>query len=156
MVERPRLSNISYKGIRKSEADELGGKTGLVKGQVVTENRKRNAVEAIEKFYAEKGFRNATTRIEEQVDKALANSVALTLHVDKGRKVRVNEINFYGNESISDTRLKKQLKGTKEMTKLTLYPSEETGPYGVNTKMSFGDFLSKKGYLVFKRIQRIP
>src|ERR1700730_3056046 len=147
VAERPRLSNVFYKGVKKSEADELNNKTGLVKGGVITENRKRNAVEAIQKYFTEKGFRGIEVTIDEQFDKALANSQVLTFHISKGKKVRINEVNFFGNKAVSDTRLKKKMKGTKEMTKLTLFPSHEAGPYGVNQPMSFGEFLSKKGYL---------
>ena len=43
VTERPRLSNLSLKGIGKGEADDLGPKTGLIKGRVVTENMKRTA-----------------------------------------------------------------------------------------------------------------
>jgi outer membrane protein insertion porin family len=149
VTERPRLSNVIYKGVKKSEAEDIAGKTALVKGQVITENRKRNAVEAIQKYYQEKGFRAVEVVIEEQFDKNLANSQTLTFHIEKGKKVRINEVNFYGNENISDTRLKKQLKGTKEMTKITLFPSQSEGPYGVNKPMTFGEFLNKRGYLSF-------
>jgi len=95
--ERPRLSNVSYKGIKKSEGEDLNGKTGLVKGQVITENRKRNAIEAIQKYFQEKGFRTVDVVIEEIFDKNLANSQSLIFHIEKGKKVRINEINFYGN-----------------------------------------------------------
>jgi outer membrane protein insertion porin family len=147
VTERPRLSNVFYKGVKKSESEDLAGKTGLVKGQVITENRKRNADEAIQKYFQEKGFRAVDVVIQEEFDKNLANSQTLTFHITKGKKVRVNEINFYGNEYVSDTRLKKQLKGTKEMTKITLFPSHVPGPYGVNQPMSFNEFLNKRGYL---------
>jgi len=147
--ERPRLSNVSYKGIKKSEGEDLNGKTGLVKGQVITENRKRNAIEAIQKYFQEKGFRTVDVDIEETFDKNLANSQSLIFHISKGKKVRINEINFYGNETVSDSRLKKQLKGTKEMTKLTLFPATVAGPYGVNEPESFSEFLNKKGFLSF-------
>jgi len=153
VFERPRLSSVIYKGVKKSESEDLSGKTGLVKGQVITENRKRNAIEAIQKYYQEKGFRAIDVTIEEQFDKNLANSQTLTFHIDKGKKVRINEVNFYGNENISDTRLKKQLKGTKEMTKFTLFPSHDAGPYGLNKPMTFGEFLNKRGYLSFTGIK---
>ena len=72
VVERPRLSNVVYKGVKKSESEDLAGKTGLVKGRVITENMKRSAIEAIEKYYQEKGFRTVDVVIEEQFDKNLA------------------------------------------------------------------------------------
>src|SRR5437764_282978 len=51
VTERPRLSNFSFKGIGKGEADDLGPKTGLIKGRVVTENMKRTAIDAINRYY---------------------------------------------------------------------------------------------------------
>ena len=95
-------------------------------GRVVTENVKRTAVEAIQKYYTEKGFQSATVKIQEQKDPALPNSVNVTFFVSKGKKVRINEVNFYGNETVKELKLKKQMKGTKEMTKLTLFPSDAT------------------------------
>lgn len=38
LEERPRLSKFSFKGVRKSEADDLREKIKLVKGDVVTDN----------------------------------------------------------------------------------------------------------------------
>ena len=40
VTERPALSKYFFKGIRKSDDEELRGKTGLVVGRVVTENVK--------------------------------------------------------------------------------------------------------------------
>ena len=145
--ERPRLSNFSFKGIKKSEAEELTGKAGLVKGRVITENVKRNAVEAIQKYYVDKGFKGVDIRIDEVFDPALANSQTLTFYITKGKKVRINEINFYGNEAVSDARLKKRLKGTKEMTKLTFYPAADTSTFGVNKHMTFSEYMKKGGPL---------
>ena len=65
VTERPRLSKFIFKGIKKSDAEELGKKTGLRTGGVVTENTKISAVEAIKKFYTDKGFQGAAVRVEE-------------------------------------------------------------------------------------------
>ena len=99
VTERPRLSKYQFKGSRKSDAEELGKKTGLTIGRVVTENTKINAIEAIKKFYTEKGFQSASVTIDETPDRSKANQVILTFNVNRGPKVRINEINFYGNES---------------------------------------------------------
>ena len=69
VTERPRLSKFYFKGIRKGESDDLAGKTGLVPNRVVTENMKISAVEAIKKFYEEKGFRDSRVKIVERKDK---------------------------------------------------------------------------------------
>lgn len=145
--ERPKLGNFQFIGIKKSEREELQGKIGLVKGTIVTENTKRNAREVIEKFYRDKGYRNVQVRIDEKKDPSFTNANSLTFYVNKGNKVRVNEVNFFGNEAVSDIKLKKQMKGTKEMSKLTLHPSETPSPYGVNQTMSFGEYMKDLGFL---------
>jgi outer membrane protein insertion porin family len=149
--ERPRLSKFSFKGIRKSDADELNTKSGLIPGRVVTENVKRNAVEAIQKYYTDKGFQSATVRIQETREAALANSINLTFFVERGKKVRINEVSFYGNEKVRELKLKKQMKGTKEMTRITLFPAKEQGPYGVSERVSFKEYLGNAGFLSFSK-----
>ena len=145
--ERPKLGNFKFAGVKKSEADELQGKAGLVKSTIITENTRRNAVEAIQKYYREKGYTNVQVRIDEKPDPSIPNSNSLTFYIDKGHKVKVNEVNFYGNEQVSDLRLKKEMKGTKEMTKMTLRSSEMKSPYGANDQLSFKDYVKNWGFL---------
>jgi outer membrane protein insertion porin family len=145
--ERPRLGNFSFQGIKKSEADEIKNKAGLVKSTIITENTRRNAVEAIKKYYTDKGFKNVQVQLEEKPDPALVNSNTLIFYITKGRKVRINEVNFYGNEAVSDIKLKKQLKGTKEMSRLTLHPVESSSVFGRNEKIKFSDYLKNWGFL---------
>jgi outer membrane protein insertion porin family len=147
VTERPRLSNFIFKGTRKSDNEELGKKTGLVKGRVVTENTKISAVQAIQKFYTEKGFQSAEVKVEEIPDPTKTNTVTVVFNVNRGPKVRINEINFYGNENISDLKLKKQMKGTKEMTKITIHPSEKKHTYGPDQQSSFKDYIADLGFL---------
>ncbi len=147
VTERPALSKYFFKGVRKSDEDELKNKTGLVVGRVVTENVKRNATEAIQKYYTEKGFQSASVHIEEVPDPALPNSVVLSFFIEKGHKVRIDEVNFFGNEQVSELKLKKQLKGTKEMTKLTLFPAKQASPYGENKRIEFREYLNDMGFL---------
>ena len=106
--ERPRLGNFKFIGIKKSEAEELQGKIGLTKQTLITENMRRNINEVTTKFYRDKGFQNISVRIEEKPDPTFLNSNALTIYVDKGKKVRIDEVNFYDNEKVPDLKLKKQ------------------------------------------------
>ncbi|HJU46457.1 MAG TPA: POTRA domain-containing protein, partial [Chitinophagaceae bacterium] len=71
----------------------------------------------------------------------------LTFLINKGKKVRVNEVNFYDNINVSDLKLKKQMKGTKEMTKFTLFPIQKESAYGVNKKVSFKEYAKDWGFL---------
>ncbi|MDX1955467.1 MAG: POTRA domain-containing protein [Chitinophagaceae bacterium] len=145
--ERAKLGNFKFNGVKKSEQEELQGKLGLVKGTVVTENTIRNSEEVIHKFYADKGFKNVGVKIGQSPSTSLANSVDLVFDVERGKKVKVDEVLFYGNNTVGDLKLKKQLKGTKERTKITLKPSENKGPYGENKKTTFKEYIKDYGFL---------
>ena len=146
-VERPRLSKLIFRGIRKSEATDLKEKVGITASQVVTEARKQNAIEAIQKFYTEKGFQGAKITVQERPDTAYTNGEDLIFIIEKGGKVRVNDVMIFGNEKISELKLKKQLKGTKEKSRFTLFADKNTSPYGKKDPISFKEYVQNFGFL---------
>ena len=150
VTERPRLASFNFKGIRKTESEDLTAKVGLVRGRIVTENNRRSAIEAIQKYFSDKGYRGVTTTIEEVKDPKVENSLNITFNVNKGTKVKINEVNFVGN-SLPDSKLKKQLKGTKEMTRLTLFPPEDAGGFAPPSRLTFKDYLHEQGFLSFSK-----
>ncbi len=146
--ERPRLADYKFIGIKKGEKDDLITKMGLSKDRVVTENMKLSAVEVIRKFYYDKGYRNVDIQLKEENSLAMSNAIALTFIIDKGKKVKVNSISFNGNNNVAEMKLKKQMKGTKEMTRITLFPIEVQNPYGDSTsKMTFKQYINDAGFL---------
>lgn len=148
ITERPRLADFKIQGIRKGERDDIEPKLGLAKDRVVTENMKLSAVEAIRKYYYGKGYRNVDIQLKEEPHPALNNSVQLTFIIDKGKKVKVNSINFSGNDNIAATKLKKSMKGTKEMNKFTLFPIEIKNPFGDTVaKPAFKDYIKDVGFM---------
>ncbi len=147
VLERPRLGNYKFKGVKKTEEEELVGKIGLAKQTIVTENTLRTADEVIKKYYGEKGYLNVKLKITQSNDTSFVNSIFLLLDVDKGDKVKVNDINFFGNETVSDLKLKKQLKGTKEVSRFTLYPKKDSTLFGENPRMTFKQYMRDKGFL---------
>ena len=149
VTERPRLSNFYFKGVKKGDGDDLTTKTGLVKGRVITENMKRSAILMIKKFYSEKGYQDAQVTTSESKDPSVANSEILTFNIVKGPKVRINEVNFFGNDAIAESKLKKQLKDTKELSRLTLFPPPVDTTYGQHSYMTFKQYLNNWGFLSF-------
>jgi outer membrane protein insertion porin family len=147
VTERPRLSTFYFRGVKKGDADDLTTKTGLIKGRVVTENMKRSAILAIKKFYAEKGYQDATVTTAESKDPSVANSEVLTFNILKGPKVRIEQINFYGNEAVTESKLKKQLKDTKELSHITLYPTAPDTSYGGRKTITWREYLNNWGFL---------
>ncbi len=146
-VERPMLADFKFRGVRKTESDELKDKVGLFKTRVVTDNMKLSAKENIIKYFTEKGFKGADVKIEETADPASPDKVILTFGVTKGNKVRISEVFFFGNNAATASQLKRKLKGTKETSRLTLYPDSSISPYGDVKQISSSQFLKEKNYL---------
>jgi outer membrane protein insertion porin family len=148
VTERPRLVDFKFAGVKKGDRDDLEAKVGLAKDRVLTENMKLSAIEAIRKFYYDKGYRNVDIQVREEKVATLTNAVSLIYIIDKGQKVKVNSINFSGNKSIAEQKLKKQMKGTKEMTRFTLFPLKITNPFGDTvSKISFRQYVNDAGML---------
>ena len=146
--ERPRLIDFKFIGIKKGEKDDLEPKLGLAKDRVLTENMRLTAVEAIRKFFYEKGYRNVTIQMQEDTIEGINNAVSLAFFINKGTKVKINSIDFTGNKEVQDSKLKKQMKGTKEMTRITLFPDHPVNPYGETSKgMSAKQYLNDVGFL---------
>jgi outer membrane protein insertion porin family len=127
--ERPRLAAFEFEGVKKGEKDDLEKKVGLSRDRVVTDNMKISAIDIIKKHFAEKGYVNVSVRIEEEVAPNVPNALILTFHINKGKKIKVNSVNFAGNENIPDSKLKKQMKGTKEMPRASLFADKYVNPY---------------------------
>jgi outer membrane protein insertion porin family len=144
--ERPRLGSFKFIGISKGQAEELQGKANLVKSTIITENLKQNVTDIIKKFFAEKGYLNTQVRIEESVDRTLANSRSLTFYIDKGEKVKVSDIVFYDNETVPGNALEGQM-STKEKMRLRLKPEPITPVYGPIQTPSLNEYLSNYGFL---------
>ncbi|WP_231940348.1 BamA/OMP85 family outer membrane protein [Filimonas lacunae] len=154
VTERPRLSKFYFKGAKKSEQDDLKSKTGLIIGRVITENMKISAIEAIKKYYYEKAYRNITVKINEVKDPSADNYQLLYFMINKANKVKINDINFVGNQ-IDELKLKKQLKGTKEMSRFTLNPPVDTSGWYDPKKYTFEEYVKEWGFLVPSKTKKV-
>lgn len=155
VLERPRLSKFNLIGVKKADQDELAGKTGLTPNRVITQNMKITAVEAIKKYYAEKGFQDSKVTIKEHVDATRKNNIILDFVVDKGPKVKINNINFGGNEKVDEIKLKNSLKEIHEKSRMTLYPVYDKPMIVKTNPYTFDEYLKEKGYLTFTKTRKI-
>lgn len=118
--ELPRISKYSIQGVKTGEAEELRKKINLRSGSIFTESDKLNVISAIKKFYIEKGFYHVDVQVDESLDDNINNSVVVDILVDKGNKVKIDHIDILGNASISEKKLEKQMKNTREKVKFEL------------------------------------
>lgn len=154
-TERPMLSDFRFKGTRRTETDELKDKVGIFQNRVVTENMRLTAIENIRKYYIDKGYMGIAVRINEIPDPKNTGKMIFEFDVTKGKKIKIENIHFFGQQVVTESALKKRLKGTKEMSVLTLHPKEVKSPYGTISRPSFKAFIREKGYLHPSRIKAL-
>lgn len=114
--ERPRLSGFTFKGTKKAEEDEIRTRIALNRGKVLTDNIKINTVNTIQGYYTEKGYLNTKVSVNEVKDTTQQNSMLYYIYVDRGNRIKIDEIAFTGNNTVSDAKLHRLLKKTKENT----------------------------------------
>ena len=103
---RPRISNINYIGLKKSEREDMEQKLGMVKGTQLTPNMIDRAKILAKKYFDDKGFKNADIEINQREDVTEKNHVILDVVVDKKEKTKVHKITIEGNEKLSDRKIK--------------------------------------------------
>lgn len=114
LEERARLSTFSFKGASRSDADNLRDKIQLLSGTIVNENLISNTTNIIRNHFIDKGYLRAKINISEVEDTILDNSVKLIINIDKGPRVKINDITFEGVSDVKIGKLKRAMKGTKE------------------------------------------
>ncbi|MCB9182916.1 MAG: outer membrane protein assembly factor BamA [Flavobacteriales bacterium] len=114
--EKPLLSRWKYNGVSKNEAEKLDEITGLVRRQQVNEALLARARHAIQGHYIEKGFLKADVTFRQYADtlpSAFENSVLLFIDVVRGPKIKIKDVEFEGNQALSDARLRRAMKKTR-------------------------------------------
>jgi len=120
LTERPRFSRVEFTGVNKTQESELRDKINI-RGRVVRDDVLNNAKRNIEKYYVDKGFLNTEVKVIQERDTLLPNSVKLRFAVDTQTKVKINEIKVYGNDEVTDNKVKGKLKKTKEHARVHVF-----------------------------------
>ena len=92
LKQRPRISEIAYNGLKKTEVEDVEVKVGIQKGGQMTPDLEDRANKVISKYLAEKGFRDATINVLQFDDHDHPGYVKVAVNVDKKVKTRVNNV----------------------------------------------------------------
>ncbi len=115
VVERPRLSGFQIEGVSKSQQNDIKEKLSDKTGKtIINDNLYNTTRSVIKKFMLDKGFFFTKIDFENVPDSTQDNSVFLKVLIDKGKRVKVHEINFTGNTEFKSAKLRKFLKKTKQ------------------------------------------
>ncbi len=114
LQEQPRLGDVNFYGVSKSEKDDITEKVLLLRGSQITDHQVNSAERTIMNLFHGKGFLNTEVNIVQRDDTTQNNSVILDIYVDKKEKVKVNNIDIIGNEALPDVTVERAMKKTNE------------------------------------------
>lgn len=150
VVEQPRLQEYILSGIKRSQRRDLRELINLIPGFAVTESSKAQAINTIERFYREKGYRNTKVDVSISETDTVRNRVTLTFDIDAGDRIQVRRIAFEGNDSFSDRRLRKAMKELKQNTWWRLGRQLFKQEDYETSKENLANFYRKNGFRDFR------
>ncbi|MBB3124464.1 outer membrane protein insertion porin family [Mesoflavibacter sabulilitoris] len=124
LSDLPELNEINITGVKKNKKETIIKENKLLKGTKVTENLVTTTRNYLENKYRKDGFLNADVKVnttEVVSDSTFKPQVNMFVAVDKGEKVKVKKINFEGNEVLSDKKLRKAMKNTKQKNPIRIF-----------------------------------
>ena len=147
IIELPTLSEFKITGLKKSKIETIVSETELKKGKKITENFIKTTKNYIVNKYKKDGFLNTKVSINILPDSSEVNFSKMLIKVDLGDRVKIDQINFTGNEVTKSSKLKKKMKKTKtkllgRFWKKSKFIEKE---YKEDLK-SILDFYKEKGY----------
>lgn len=147
VIERPRMSRFQFKGINKSDADNLRESLQLIRGTIVNDNLIANTKNTIRAFYKDKGYYNVKVNIIEQPEPNVKNSVILIIDIARGKKVKIERVLIVGAEKIPEAKIKKAMKDTRENSIINIFKSSKYTNYKFkDDKLAVIALYNKYGY----------
>ncbi len=125
IIELPKLNNIKLTGVKKGKAEELLKETDLTKGKIVNENLITKTKNYLENKYRKDGYYKAKATIRTTEDTSGQNLVDMDIFVDRGEKVKIRRITFEGNDKLSNKKLRKAMKNTKQQNPIRIFKASK-------------------------------
>jgi outer membrane protein insertion porin family len=117
LKQRPRVSQLNFHGIKKSEREDLELKIGIIKGNQITPDITDRAKRIIKNYFAEKGYKNAEVAVVQRPDVTSDGKVIVDVSVDKKEKIKINRIYIDGVNELPAKKVKYAMKKTREKTR---------------------------------------
>ena len=111
--ERPRVSRWSYSGIKSGEKKDIMERLNLRRGGEFSDYVSKTSCDIISRYFKEKGFSNVKVTPEVQKDTIVRNAIRVNFKIEKGKKTKIKDIDFTGNDHISTYQLYRSMKKTK-------------------------------------------
>ena len=125
LAQRPRISEVRYEGLKKSEREDIEIKAGIRQGSQMTPNVEDHAKTVIKKYFADKGFHNAEVHVIQKADADHPGYVRVLVAVDKKAKTKVGKIYITGNHALTHRQINKAMKKTNDNDIVNLFRSKK-------------------------------
>ena len=112
--ELPTLSEVKINGLKKGKTETIIKDTELTAGKKLSESFLTNTKNYIENKFKKEGFLNTKVALNTILDTIGKNTYKMVVNVDKGPRVKIQNINFEGNEIYKSSKLRSKLKKTKQ------------------------------------------
>ena len=114
LKERPRVSEVNYIGLKKSEKEDLEIRVGITKGNQITPNISDRAKKVIDKYMEEKGYLNVLVNVYQRNDPNKPGFVIVDINVDKKLKTKIHKLYYTGNKALTHVQINKAMKKTND------------------------------------------
>ena len=147
LKERARILRWDITGVSKSKKTDLIDEVlKLRRNTELSDYVIDKNVKLIKEHYAEKGFRTCEVDVRITNDTLYEQCVNVTFDIDRGPKVSVGAINFEGNDSFEDKRLRRTFKKTHQKSILFFQNRKLLKDEYENDKELLLDFYNSRGY----------
>ena len=145
--ELPTLNNYKITGIKKGQSETIIDETELREGKRLSESFLTNTKNYIENKFKKNGYLNTTVNLITSPDSIGSNKLNLIVDVNKGERIKINNISFNGNEIFKSPRLKSKLKKTKKKSLLRFWKKSKLIPDDFEAdKENLISYYKEKGY----------
>jgi len=145
--ELPTLNNYKITGIKKGQSETIIDETELSEGKRLSESFLTNTKNYIENKFKKIGYLNTTVNLITSPDSIGSNKLNLIVDVNKGERIKINNILFNGNEIFKSPRLKSKLKKTKKKFPLRFWKKSKLIPDDFEAdKENLISYYKEKGY----------
>ena len=147
LKERARILTWNIEGVSKSKSKDLQEEIlKLRRNTELSDYVIDKNIKLIKEHFSEKGFRTCDVDVRIANDTLYEQCVNVTFDIDRGPKVRVGVINFEGNESFDDKRLRRTFKKTHQKSVNFFQNRKLLEEEYENDKELLLDFYNSQGY----------
>ena len=147
IVERPRVSRWTFKGVKSGEEKDLRERLNFRRGGEFSDYVAKTSTDIIKRYYKEKGFYNVKVDVNTKRDTMIRSAIRVQFAVNRGEKVKIKKITFNGVEHVKEGKLVRSMKKTRDARLANFFSSKKFNEAEYeNDKRSLISTFNEAGY----------